>query len=527
MKKIVQMIFAITTMVLVLVSCKKDITDLNVDKNAATDMDITYLVSNGTLRIAGEYENVRANMIYAAPMIQHTASTSGFINGDKYTLSAEYSGAYFENHYPNVIRNFSQAIEKTKGVADLVNINSTAVILRAFDLHRMTDIYGDIPYTQAGYGLVDGDKNWFPKYESQKDVYAALVKDIKAARDKMSASAKSMGIQDFIYGGDVTKWKKFANSLLMRIAMRMSNVDAATAAAVYKEAYASGAFTSNADNGHIKFASGPQGINRNGLNDGMWGTYKYTKDVKISKTFIDWMKANKDPRLMIVSGGIGSPDLDAPSKWKTAEADQEGMPNGYTNLNIATALSASTAAAFKAIADQPNRVFSMVNLKYLDWEDPYILITYAEVELMNAEAALKGWLTTSAETHFNNGVKAAIQNWAGFDASFARTTSEIDTYIAGRGFAAASSANKLKLIGEEYWAATFLNDIESWSNWRRTGFPVLVPTKDPNRAEANEIPRRLIYWRNEISSNPANYKIAIDRMGGDMFMTKIWWDGGK
>jgi hypothetical protein len=169
----------------------------------------------------------------------------------------------------------------------------------------------------------------------------------------------------------------------------------------------------------------------------------------------------------------------------------------------------------------------MVNLKYLDWEDPYILITYAEVELMNAEAALKGWLTTSAETHFNNGVKAAIQNWAGFDASFARTTSEIDTYIAGRGFAAASSANKLKLIGEEYWAATFLNDIESWSNWRRTGFPVLVPTNDPNRAEANEIPRRLIYWRNEISSNPANYKIAIDRMGGDMFMTKMWWDGGK
>ena len=527
MKKIVQMIFAITTMVMVFVSCKKDITDLNVDKNAATEMDMAYLVSNGTLRIAGEYENTRANMLYSATMIQHTASTAGYFSGDRYLYSAQYSGAYMERHFTDVIKNFSQAIDKTKGVADLVNINSTAVILRAFDLHRMTDLYGDIPYTQAGYGLIDGDKNWFPKYESQKDVYAALVKDIKAARDKMSASAKSMGSQDFIYGGDVAKWKKFANSLLMRIAMRMSNVDAATAAAVYKEAYASGAFTSNTDNGHIKFATGPQGINRNGLNDGYWNTYKYSKDCKISKTFINWMKANNDPRLMIVSGGIGSPDLDAASAWKTAVADQEGMPNGYTSSTIKNALSTAKAAEYASFTAQANRVFSMLNLKYLDWDDPYLLITYGEVELMNAEAAIKGWLTSSAETHFKNGVKAAIQNWASFDASFARTTAEIDTYIAGRGFAAASSADKLKLIGEEYWAATYLNDIESWSNWRRTGFPVLVPTNDPNRFEANEIPRRLIYWESEISSNPANYKAAVDRMGGDKFMTKTWWDGGK
>ena len=527
MKKIVQIIFAITSMVLVFVSCAKDITELNVNKNAATDIDMAYLVSTGTLRIAGEYENTRANMLYAATMIQHTASTAGYFSGDKYFYNAQYSGAYMERHFTDVIRLFSQAIEKTKGDANLANINSTAVILRAFDLHRMTDLYGDIPYTQAGYGLVEGDKNWFPKYESQKDVYASLVKDIKAARDKMSSSAKSMGNQDFLYGGDITKWKKFANSLLMRIAMRMSNVDASTAASVYKEAQASGAFSSNADNAHIKFAAGPQGINRNGLNDGYWNTYKYSTDCKISKTFIDWMKANNDPRLTIISGGIGSPNLEVPTTWNTKVEDQEGMPNGYTPSNIAAALSTDKADAYKKLTSQANRIFSMLNLKYLDWEDPYILLTYGEVELMNAEAALKGWLTTSAETHFNNGVQAAIQNWAGFDASFTRTKADIDTYIAGRGFAAASSANKLKLIGEEYWAATYLNDIESWSNWRRTGFPVLKPTNDPNRFEVNEIPRRLIYWESEISSNPANYKIAIDRMGGDKFMTKVWWDGGK
>lgn len=146
---------------------------------------------------------------------------------------------------------------------------------------------------------------------------------------------------------------------------------------------------------------------------------------------------------------------------------------------------------------------------------------------MAAEAALKGWISSDPETHFKAGVIAAINKWTAFDRSFARTPAEIDAYIAGRGFAAASNSDKERLIGEEYWAATWLNDIESWSNWRRTGYPVVTPTNDPNAWEANQIPRRLKYWENEISSNPINYKAAVDRMGGDNFMTKIWWDGGN
>jgi hypothetical protein len=507
-----------------MISCnKQDLVDLNIDRNSVSEIDQAYLFSTGTLRIAGEYENTRANMLYAATMIQHTASTAGYFSGDKYFYSAQYSGAYMERHFTDVIRLFSQAINKTSADANQANVYAASLLLRSFDLHRLTDLHGDIPYEQAGKGL-DSSANWFPKYQSQKEVYAALVRDIKAARDKFSTSARNLGSQDFIYGGDVAKWKKFANSLLMRVAMRMSKVDAATAKTVFLEAYNSGGFTSNADNAHIKFAEGPQGINRNGLNDGYWNTYKYSRDCKVSKTFIDWMVANNDPRLMIVSGGTGNPD--AAATWKTAPADQKGMPNGYTATNITTALSAADAAAYTA-SSTPRWVFSMLNLKYMDWSDPYILQTYAEVQLMAAEAAVLGWITSDAATHFKNGVEAAINNWRGFDASFARTQAEIDAYVTGRGFAAASNADKLRLIGEEYWAATYLNDIESWSNWRRTGFPVLTPTKDPNRWEANEIPRRLKYWENEISSNPANYKAAVDRMGGDNFMTRVWWDGGK
>lgn len=524
MKKILRNSVMLLTTVLVMVSCSKQkLIDLNVDPNAVTDLDMSYLVSRATLQIGGEYENTRANMLYAATMIQHTASTAGYFSGDKYFYSSQYSGAYMETHFTGVAKLLSHAITKTEGDADLVNVNATAMILRAFDLHRMTDIYGDIPYEQAGKGL-ESQENWFPSYQSQQEVYAALVRDIRAARDKFSPSAKSMGAQDFLYSGDIAKWKKFANSLLMRIGMRMSKKDPATAQSVFTEAYQSGAFTSNDDNAYIHYSDGPQGVNRNGLNDGYWNTYKYSKDAKISKNFIDRMMANNDPRLMIVSGGTGNPE--DPSTWDTDPADQKGMPNGYTAANITTVLPAADAAAYSA-PGVGNKIFSMLNLNYLDWQDPYKLLSYSEVELMAAEAALKGWISSDPESHFNAGVTAAINEWTAFDPSFARTSAEIDAYIAGRGFAVASNTDKERLIGEEYWAATWLNDIESWSNWRRTGYPVLTPTNDPNAWESNEIPRRLKYWENEISSNPINYKAAVDRMGGDNFSTKVWWDGGN
>ncbi len=524
MKHILSKSAAWISLALVMASCnKEELTTLNIDRNSVSEMDQAYLFSTATLRIAGEYENTRANMLYAATMIQHTASTAGYFSGDKYFYSAQYSGAYMERHFTDVIRLFSNAMNKTASDASQSNVYAASMLLRAFDLHRMTDLYGDIPYDQAGKGL-ENEENWFPKYQAQKDVYAALIRDIKAARDKFSSSARSLGAQDFIYGGDVAKWKKFANSLLMRIAMRMSKVDAATAKTVFLEAYNSGGFTSNADNAHIRFAEGPQGINRNGLNDGYWNTYKYSRDCKVSKTFVDWMKANNDPRLMIVVGGTGNPD--AAATWNTDPAAQKGMPNGYTTANIVSALSSADATAYTSISTG-RWIFSMLNLKYMDWSDPYILQTYAEVQLMAAEAAVLGWISSDPAVHFKNGVEAAIKNWTGFDASFARSQSDIDAYIAGRGFAAASTEDKKRLIGEEYWAATYLNDIESWSNWRRTGYPALTPTNDPNRWEANQIPRRLKYWENEISSNPANYKAAVDRMGGDLFMTKVWWDGGK
>ncbi|MCX8472568.1 MAG: SusD/RagB family nutrient-binding outer membrane lipoprotein [Sediminibacterium sp.] len=522
-------LFCFATILLSL-SCIPNIAGLNIDQNSATSIDPSYLISTGMLNIGGEYENTRCVNIHASQFIQHTATTTTtWAGGDKYWYNMQYSGAYMERHFTDVAKYFSNAIDLTKDKPTLVNINAIATIIRAFDLHRMTDIYGDIPYNQAGYGL-QNPANWFPTYQSQQDVYTAIINDVKAARDKLAPTSATVNAfpanQDFIYSGDILKWKKFANALLMRIALRMSKVAPTVAQGVFIEANNSGTFDSNVDNAFIHYAGNPSGINRNGLSDGYLGVTNYlnTQNIRISKTFVDWMKTNADPRLLIICGGIGTP-MQNPTSVNIAVDSQRGLPNGFVDANLRQNLSSNLQPLFDV--NQYN-IFSFPNYKCFDWTDPYYLITYSETQFMKAEAAVNGWISTDATTHFVNGVTAAIKNWVSFDPNFTTADANISSYINGRGFAAASNTDKLRLIGEEYWAATYLNDIESWSNWRRTGYPVLVPTMDPNATELpNAIPRRLRYYETEKSANEANYLKAVQRMGGDLFATKVWWDGGK
>jgi hypothetical protein len=157
-----------------------------------SDIDRAYLLSLGTLRIAGEYENTRANMLYAATMIQHTASTASYFSGDKYLYNAQYSGAYMERHFTDVIRLFSQTINKTKDDPAQANLGSGHPAA-GIQPRRITDYWGH-PYEQAGRGL-EAEANWFPKSDNEKDIYGYLVRDIKAARDKFSASANRSAIR--------------------------------------------------------------------------------------------------------------------------------------------------------------------------------------------------------------------------------------------------------------------------------------------------------------------------------------------
>jgi hypothetical protein len=495
------------------------LTELNVNRNASTDIDLSYLLAYGQTRVAGSrYESWRTNLIYSSTMVQHNATLQGYWSGDKYYYNAPYSGAYWERHFPDAIKNLTNVVDRTEGDPERVNLNSFAKIMRAFDLHKITDIYGDIPYAQAGRGI-DGEENWFPAYQPQQEVYASIVAEVKSARDAMSASADQLGDQDILYKGDVAKWKKFANAFLMRVAMRMSNVDPATAQAVFTEAASNGTFQSNDDSAFFKQVLGNGGdINFNGTSLAMSNAAGGGGDnnARISKTLMDFMNATNDPRKMILTGGIGNP-FESASTWNTNPADQIGLPNGYNTTTIK-----NIVPDFVTFQD-----YSFINPEIINLDDPSPFITYAETELMKAEAALKGWISTSAENHFNNGVTAAIESWTKFGASVAPNAAEISTFVSGLGFATASSTDKLKLVGEQFWMATYLNHTETWANWRRTGYPVLVPTSDPNNDTNGTIPRRLRYSEGEIGSNPENYAAAIARQGEDRLTTSIWWDVKK
>ncbi len=519
MKKHIKIAALTLLSAMTLSSCDEDkLTELNINKNASTEIDQRYLLSLGMLQVAGDrYESWRANMIYSSTMIQHNATLAGYWSGDKYYYNPQYSGAYWESHFPGAIKTLTQVVDQTKGTPESANAFAAAQIMRAFDLHRITDIYGDIPYTQAGRGLV-GAENWFPKYDAQKDVYMMLVADIREARDAFSPSARALGEQDVLYQGDYAKWRKFANSLLMRIALRMSNVDPATAQAVFTEAAGKGGIDSNASNAFMTQVLGNGGgINFNGTSmvlSNAAGGGSEGNTARVSKTLVDFMTKNNDPRKMIIVGGVG--DYFDKTTWVTDPAQQRGLPNGYTTTTIKNLYPDFTTI----------RNFSFINPDIADLDDPTKLLSYAETEFMLAEAAIKGWVSSDPATHFRNGVTADMKSWAAFGVQVP-SDAAIKTYIDGLGFAAAGSEKKLELIGEQYWMATYLNHIEAWANWRRTGYPKLVPTNDPSNVTGGTIPRRLRYFEDEVGSNPASYTEAVTRQGADLLTTRVWWDVKK
>ncbi|MGR3811883.1 SusD/RagB family nutrient-binding outer membrane lipoprotein [Jiulongibacter sp. NS-SX5] len=498
-------------------SCdEQKLIDLNVNQNSPTSIDNRYILDYSILRVAGSrYESWRTNLIYSSTMVQHNASLQGYWSGDKYYYNPSYSAAYWESHYTNPIKNLTNIVDQTAGIPELANIHAAAQIMRAFDLHRMTDLYGDVPYTQAGRGL-DGQENWFPAYDSQENIYQFLVADIKAARDEFSDSAESLqgssNSQDVLFAGDNAKWKKFANSLLMRIAMRMSEVDPATAQSVFTEALSNGPIDGFDSNAFLKQALGNGGdTNYNGTSLVFSNAAGGGGDTngRVSKTFLDWMNEHNDPRKMIIVGGVGNP-YDT-STWNTDPEAQVGLPNGYTSVTIK-----DVNPDYSSVSE-----YSFVNPEILDLDDPTPFISHAEVELMKAEAVLKGWISGDAEEFFNAGVRAAMESWALFGVA-TPTAEEVDAYLVGLDFA--NAGNQMEMIGEQYWAATYLNHIEAWSNYRRSGYPALTPTSDPNNVTNGTIPKRLRYFEGEAGANPANYKAAVERQGPDLLTTPLWWD---
>jgi hypothetical protein len=501
-------------------SCKKNLEEINQDPNHITTgvQDYNLLLTASEVYIAGtDYDTWRNGLIYGATMMQHLASTQDYWNGDKYTFSAGYNSAFWDRQYPNAVVNIQDVINSFKDDPEKQNAYNIARILRVFLFQQMTDLYGDVPYTEAGLGYISGVK--YPKYDKQQDIYADLFKELQEAAAALNTgSANTVNSTEMIYKGDVTQWKKFAYSEMLRLALRLTKVDPETGKKWAQAAVAGGVFTSNADNALVNHEANTTDAANS------YGKVLVFQDPdasRVSQTLIDMLRSTADPRLHYIATVATNPSVSFGSAGfdygDTTSTKQIGMPNGYDELGGATDISKA--------ANWPGdmKKYSIVNrYTYARVNAPTFLLTYAETQLLLAEAAYRGWITGDVKTYYNNGVTAAMQQLAQTGATPGVSDVEIAAYLTKNPF---NTATALEQINTQYWVATFMDEYEAWSNYRRSGYPVLKQVNYFGNVTNGTIPRRFTYPTSEQTINTTNYSAAVGNLsGGDKMSSRVWWD---
>lgn len=526
--KIFQKIAPLFVVLFAATNCSDDLKKLNVDPTAtsAESFNPNYMLSPAQLRYTGSidfsYETWRAELIYFSTMMQHFATTIPYWAGDKYTVNTGYNWAYFEKSYAEQVQFIVDAMSLAKDKPQYANCYQICRIWKVVIFHRITDIYGDVPYFDAGKGYYN--VNFTPTYDAQADIYADMLKELKEAAEALDAT-KEVASGDMIYNGDVAKWKKFAYSMMLRLGMRLTKIDNANAQKWVEAAAAGGVMQSVSDDAFLIHdpTGGRPTVNRisNVFNEN--GGER--AQVKWSKTMIDFLQDNDDPRLGAIAElpplTGGNTDYTFGTPGDNTTSSQIGMPNGY---NVGAPVDIAGHPDYPgAVGSDALGNYSRPRSVLLKLNSPTIIQTYGEVELLLAEAAKRGWSVGGTATdHYNAGVRGAMKSLEKFDPSAAIADADIDSYLTANPY---DDASGLEMINNQYWAATIFNDYESFANWRRSGFPTLTPVNHPNGGTGGVIPRRMEYPVAEASSNATNYKSAVERLGGnDTMLGRVWWD---
>ncbi|WP_373513948.1 SusD/RagB family nutrient-binding outer membrane lipoprotein [Persicitalea sp.] len=504
MKKL--LIFLGITLCLFAISCDQGFDELNTNPTAATTVDPAFLLNNAVINSS----HVATTLQYDMSIVQQTVTpNSGVLTGANFNQdNRDYTQQNWNRYFPNVIRNTKTAINLATDKPARSNLVQMARIWQAHGFMVLTDSYGDIPYSEAGVGFIDGVTS--PKYDAQEAIYKDIIKELTAASAALDASKPKEGA-DILYQGDVAKWKKLGYSLLLRAGMRLSKVDPALAQATVKAAFAGGVMDSNADNAVVRHNANYQ----NSIGSILNGTE--ANNYYLAGPFVNYLKSNNDPRLGAIAvryvAAASGPQQNA-ANAKTDPSLQLGMPFGFDNSGIVGQATKDGLASFYA--------YSQIDRTRLGKQQaPMFLVTHGMNQLLLAEAAQRGWITGSAADYFKAGIRAHMEQMALYDAASAIPKAAIDTYIAANPL---DPSKALEQINTQYWVASFLNGPESFANWRRSGFPKLTPNPFPGKDIKGNFINRLTYPNSEISVNSANVQAAISRMGADNLDTKVWWD---
>jgi hypothetical protein len=508
MKKILRY-NAILLAILFMTACDEGYDELNTSKVAPLDIDPAYQLNNALLNINGGGFAGGSQLIYDLGVVQQLISpNSGVLAGANYNQdNRSATQTLWQGYYRNCVKNTVDVLEKTKEDPDRANLYQMARILNSYVFMVLTDEYGDIPYTEAGKGYIEF--NYFPAYNSQEEIYTSILQELAAASAALDPS-KRIETADVLYGGDVLKWKKFANSLLLRAGMRLSKVDAARAQEIVSAIPLADLILTNADNAVIRHDVNYQ----NGMGITLNGTE--AANYYLVSTFVDHLKSTNDPRLQSIAvrykGATTGPTQVAGIATKDP-AEQVGMPMGYDNSTIGAVATGLGLASFYDFS-QADRT------RVMKLTAPYFMVSAAQTNLLLAEARHRGWIATGdAAEYFAVGIRESMAQMALFDPGSEVSVDAANAYVAANPLTAGT---ELEQINTQYWIASFPNGIETFANYRRSGYPVLPPNPYPGKEV--DVIRRLTYPVSEASVNDANLQVAIERMGPDALDTRVWWD---
>lgn len=493
-------------------SCDDGFEELNKDPDAYDEIVPEFLFTKAQLDAVDVSYFGTAALTIGGSMQQFATYKEVPAAGDKY-FNEGYSKNYFTTIYPNAVNEIQEVVKAVSENPDDVNKLSVARIWRAYIFHHITDLYGDVPYTEAGKGI--SDKIYTPKYDEQSFIYSDMLKELEEAANAFDSAKPTFGSADLLYDGSVDQWKKFAYSLMLRLGMRLTEVDPAMAETWVKKAIAGGVILEDIDVAAIDYVDGSQVSSRNPIAQGLLnGDYIDPQSVenveggKLAETFIDHLKNTDDPRLNVISvvwvetGSVYVAD--------TTTALQKGMPNGVFN---------NRPDDFATYSEpNPDTI--------LAYDSPMLIMTNAEMNLLLAEAVLQGWYSGTAADLYAAAVRAGMRQWALFGSAGTIAEDRINSYLAQNPLNAAGSVEEqMDQIHTQKWVSLFLDEYEIFSNWRRTGYPELVPINYPGNLTGGKIPTRFVLPDSEGTINAANFKEAEDRQGeGNSFTSKVWWD---
>lgn len=528
--------------------------NMNTDPSKAATIDPNAQLTTAQLQTYGDLSMMEIYRNYHYAFTQQLMGCWNTTNyGGRHTLDNNEMSRIWTSFYTQSLKNIIDAQYRTAEDAEKVNINSVLRIYRVYLMSIITDTYGDAPFSEAGLGFLEGKFN--PKYDKQEDIYNAFFLELEDAINKIDPT-KDKVTGDLIYAGDVTKWQQLANSLRLRFAMRISNVNPTKAQTEFENALAAngGVITDASSDALIKymtiaFSFGQEAYSDyrgNSLSQLLFGNDPANNPSYLCSTFFNQLYNSGDPRTFKISRCYYDGLMSATSPDNRVDITQEMIekgiafsprdpgayswepwPTGYDS-DICAELAVNNPSVTATMARE---VEPKLANNFLKSDNPGVVMTSAEVKFLMAEATVKKWNvgSVSAEDLYKQGVRAAMDFLTDNYGCTATTDAEFDAFIQDKGAFGHTDNQKLEAINTQAWILHFTNPAECWANVRRSGYPKLKSPAEYGFGQyltgGTEIPVRLCYPVLESSYNKKSYNEAIERMGGtDNWHSLLWWD---